>query len=375
VDVSAGEEQRLLQETTRRFLQDRSPISALRRLVNSGAGIDHDVWRDGSKLGWIAVFTPEAYGGIAQSAQGVIDAAIIAEELGRVGFNGPFLTVSVVAFSIAQAGSDAQCRALLPGLTDGELLAAWCFAGPGVKSGIEPGSVVVARAGAGFVLNGVAGYVEDAQLADHLLVTALGDDGLSQFLIPASTSGVSIRPLDTLDLGRRLANVSFEDVAVAASALLGAAGAAAAQVERQLQVALALQCAETVGVIDRALEFTLEYVKQRAAFGRPIGSFQALKHRLADHATQLEGAKAVAAHAAKAVQNAAPDAAIAVSVAKSHCGRFGTEIIRDCLQMHGGIGMTWEHDIHFYLRRAVSNEVLWGTPTVHHERLCRLAGV
>jgi alkylation response protein AidB-like acyl-CoA dehydrogenase len=375
VDVGAGEDQRLLQESTRRFLQDQSPIGALRRLVESGAGIDRDVWREGARLGWIALFTPEEHGGIAQFAQGVIDAAIIAEELGRVGFNGPFLAVSVVAFAIAQSGSQTQCRALLPGLAVGELLAAWCFAGPGVKSGIEPGSVVVARAGDHFVLNGVAGYVEDAQLADHLLITAVGEDGLSQFLIPASSLGVSIRPLDTLDLGRRLASVSFKDVAVAASALLGAPGGAADQVERQLQVALALQCAESVGVIDRVLEFTLEYVRQRVAFGRPIGSFQALKHRLADHATQLEGAKAAAAHAAKAVQNSAPDAAIAVSVAKSHCGRFGTEIIRDCLQMHGGIGMTWDHDIHFYLRRAVSNEVLWGTSAVHHERLCRLAGL
>lgn len=375
MDVSAGEAQRLLQESTRRFLEHRSPIGALRRLVDNGAGIDREVWREATQLGWIALFTPEEHGGLAESAQGVIDAAIIAEELGRVGFNGPFRAISVVAFAVAQAGSEAQCRALLPGLAVGELLAAWCFAGPGVKSGIEPGSVVVARARDGFVLNGIAGYVEDAQLADHLLVTAVGEDGLSQFVIPASSPGVSITPLNTLDLGRRLADVSFEDVAVPAGALLGAPGGAADQMERQLQVALALQCAETVGVIDRALEFTLEYVKQRVAFGRPIGSFQSLKHRLADHATQLEGARAAAAHAAKSVQNAAPDAAIAVSVAKSHCGRFGTEIIRDCLQMHGGIGMTWDHDIHLYLRRAVSNEVLWGTSTVHHERLCRLAGL
>jgi alkylation response protein AidB-like acyl-CoA dehydrogenase len=146
-------------------------------------------------------------------------------------------------------------------------------------------------------------------------------------------------------------------------------------VERQLEVALALQCAETVGVVDRALEITLDYVQQRVAFGRPIGSFQALKHRLADHAAQLEGARAAVAHAAKAIQSGASDAAIAVSVAKSHCGRFGTEIVRDCLQMHGGIGMTWDHDMHFYLRRAVSNEALWGAPSIHHERLCRLAGL
>jgi alkylation response protein AidB-like acyl-CoA dehydrogenase len=164
-------------------------------------------------------------------------------------------------------------------------------------------------------------------------------------------------------------------VSVGANALLGDAGAAADQVERQLQFALVLQCAETVGVTDRVFEFTLDWVKQRYAFGRPIGSYQALKHRLADHAAQLEAAKAASAHAARSVQTGAADAAIAVSVAKSHCGRQSTEIIRDCLQLHGGIGLTWDHDIHFYLRRAVSNEALWGTPAAHHERLCRLAGL
>ena len=139
--------------------------------------------------------------------------------------------------------------------------------------------------------------------------------------------------------------------------------------------AVVLQCAEIVGVVDRALEFTLDYVKERIAFGRPIGSFQALKHRLADHAAQLEGAKAITAYAAQAVQARAADAAAAASIAKSQCGRFGTEIIRDCVQLHGGIGVTWEHDIHFYLRRAVSNEALWGTPADHHDRLCRIAGL
>jgi alkylation response protein AidB-like acyl-CoA dehydrogenase len=164
-------------------------------------------------------------------------------------------------------------------------------------------------------------------------------------------------------------------VRVGPEALVGEADAAAALVERQLQHALVLQSAETVGVIDRALEFTLDYARQRVAFGRLIGSFQALKHRFAEHAVWLEGAKAATAYAARAVQDQAPDAGAAASIAKSHTTRRGVEIIRDCLQIHGGIGMTWEHDIHFYLRRAVANEALFGTPAAHYERLCRLAGL
>jgi alkylation response protein AidB-like acyl-CoA dehydrogenase len=229
--------------------------------------------------------------------------------------------------------------------------------------------------GDGFVLSGRAAFVENAVDADLLLVTAAGRDGLLQFVLPTGTKGVSISPRDPLDLGRTVADVSFDNVAVTADTLLGEAGQAADAVERQLQVALALQCAETVGVTDRAFEFTMEWVRERHAFGRPIGSFQAIKHRLADHAAQLEGAKAAAAHAARAVQEQAPDAAIAVSVAKSQCGRQAVEILRDCIQFHGGIGVTWEHDLHFYARRAVANESLWGTPAAHHERLCRLAGL
>jgi alkylation response protein AidB-like acyl-CoA dehydrogenase len=376
VDVIISEDQRILQDSTRRFLDDRSPIGALRHLADNRQPFSAESWREGVEQGWVSLFVPEAHGGIAESAQGVIDAAIIAEEQGRVVYAGPFLSNCVVAFAIAKSGSEAQQSALLPALAAGTETAAWCFAKPGVGGGAEPGGVRAKRSGAGYVLDGIAANVQGAQAANHLLISAIDEnDAVTQFVVPATLAGISIAPLETLDLGRQLANVQFAGVKVSADALLGESGKAADAFEHQLQVALVLQCAETVGVIDRALEFTLDYVQQRFAFGRPIGSFQSLKHRLADHVTQLEGAKAAVAHAAVAVQKRAVDAAIAVSVAKSQSSRYATEIIRDCLHMHGGIGMTWEHDIHFYLRRAVSNEALWGTPAVHHERLCKLAGI
>lgn len=375
MDVAASEDQLMLQSMTRRFLEDRSPVGALRKLTDAGESLDRDVWREGAEMGWVALFVPEDHGGIAESAQGVADAAIVAEELGRVVYSGPFLSSCVVAFAIARSGSEDQKAAWLPGLASGERLAAWCFSPRGTEAGAGPGGVTASRSGDGYVLDGVAGFVEEGASADLLLVTAVSEDGLVQFCLPADTPGIAITPLETLDLGRRIADVAFDKVSVGMEALLAEANRVEHVFERQLQVALALQCAETVGVTDRALEFTLEWVKDRHAFGRPIGSFQALKHRLADHVANLEGAKAAATHAAKAVEAQAPDAAIAVSVAKSHCGRTATEVIRDCLQMHGGIGLTWEHDIHFYLRRAVSNEALWGSPAVHHERLCRLAGI
>ncbi len=305
-----------------------------------------------------------------------MDAAIVAEELGRVVFSGPFLSSCVAAFAIAEAGSDQQRMAYLPGLASGEILAAWCIAGGAGDARAD--GITARRSANGFILEGEATLVEDASVADLLLVSATEGDKLLQFLVPKKYADFTITPLEPLDLGRRLANVGFNGVEVSTGMQLGEPGNFAdtgSQVSRQYHLALALQCAETVGVIDRALEFTLEWVKTRYAFGRPIGSYQALKHRLADHAAQLEGAKAAAAHAARAVQEQAPDAAIAVSVAKSHCGRFASEILRDCVQLHGGIGLTWEHDLHFYVRRGVSNEMLWGSPEVHHERLCRLAGL
>jgi alkylation response protein AidB-like acyl-CoA dehydrogenase len=306
---------------------------------------------------------------MAESASGAIDAAIIAEELGRVVFAGPFLPVNVVAFALAQNGSDAHRKTLLPGLAAGEIIATWCFDGPGqvrVQATLER---------SGYVLNGACGFVQDAHVADQLLVAASTEKGLTQFIVSPSTTGISMTPLDALDLGRRLSQVRFDGVEVSADAVVGGDGTASDAVERQLDLALVLQCAETVGVADRALEFTVEYAKERVAFGRPIGSFQALKHRFADHLMWLEAAKAATDYAASAVHRDAIDAAAATSIAKSHVGRSASVIARDCVQIHGGIGLTWEHDLHLYLRRAVSNEELWGTAAAHHERLCHIVGV
>jgi alkylation response protein AidB-like acyl-CoA dehydrogenase len=369
MDVVLSENQTLLQQATRRFVEQEHPVLATRRLADAGAAFPVEAWAGCTAQGWIGLFVPEEHGGMAGEAQGVIDAAIVAEELGRQVFAGPFASNAVAAFAIALSGAPDQQARFLPGLASGETQAAWCFAGTGPLAGLEPGALTVS----GNRINGAAGFVENGASAGLLLVTAQNGAGLSQFLLPADHPGVTVEPLRSLDLGRGYATVRFDNVD--ASALLGQSGAAETAFERQLQLALVLQCAETVGLIDRAFEFTLEWVRQRHAFGRPIGSFQALKHRLADHTAEFEAAKAAVAYAAKAVQNDAPDAAIAVSIAKSQCGKQGVEIVRDCVQMHGGIGLTWEHDLHFYLRRAVANQSLLGTPAMHHERIARLAGL
>ncbi len=375
VDINLTEDQRMLLESTGKFAGDRASIQQFRRIADRRAEFGRADWQEGAAQGWVALFTPEAHGGIAESSQGLIDAAIVAETLGRVVYPGPFLSSCVVAAAITAAGSDAQQAQFLPGIAAGEILAAWAYAAPGPRGGIAPGSVSATQAGNTFTLNGTAAYVQDATDSDLLLVSAASDSGHSQFLLPSKAPGISIEPLETLDLGRKIANVKFSAVQAGPETLLGNFAAATAAFERQLQIALVLQSAETLGVIERALEITLEYTGQRIAFGRPVASFQGVKHRLADYATQLEGGKAAVAHAARAVQSNAPDAAIAASIAASHCGRWGTDIVRDCMHLHGGIGVTWDHDMHFYLRRAVSNEALYGAPLVHHGRLAALAGL
>jgi alkylation response protein AidB-like acyl-CoA dehydrogenase len=375
MDVVLTENQTMLQDATRGFVQQRFPVTHVRKLADGGQAFPADDWSECAQQGWIGLFVPGTQGGIAEEAEGVIDAAIVAEELGRQVFAGPFAPNAVAAFAIAQSGSEAQREQFLTALSAGTLDAAWCFAGTGAADGLAPAGLTATRTDDGYRIGGVAGFVENAERAGLLLVTARDGEGLSQFLVPASHEGVSVEPLRSLDLGRPYATVRFDSAVVDAATLLGSADQAVDAFERQLQLALVLQCAETIGLIDRALEFTLEWVRQRHAFGRPIGSFQALKHRLADHAAEFEAAKAAVAYAARAVEDDAPDAAFAVSIAKSQCGKQGVEIIRDCVQMHGGIGLTWEHDLHFYLRRAVANQSLLGTPAMHHERIALLAGM
>jgi alkylation response protein AidB-like acyl-CoA dehydrogenase len=329
------------------------------------------------EIGLPILGVPEALGGISEE-RSAMAGTLVAEALakGDMGLAVAALAPGSVATALGLWGTDAQQQTYLPTFTGDDVpAAALALTEPTVLFDPLTPATTARRDGDGFVLDGVAAFVEEAEAADHLLVTAADGDGLSQFLISKGTAGVTVSPLEALDLGRRFADVRFGSVRLGADALVGEAGGAGPLVERQLQLALSLQSAESVGVADRAMEFTLDWVKQRVAFGRVIGSFQALKHRLADHATQLEGAKAAAAYAAQASQHQAPDAALAASVAKSQCGRTGVEVIRDCLQMHGGIGMTYDHDIHLYLRRAVSNEALLGTPAAHHERLARLAGL
>jgi alkylation response protein AidB-like acyl-CoA dehydrogenase len=363
-----------LAETTRRFLQAEAPLTRVRELVDDPDGFDHAAWSQGAELGWFGLLVPQEHGGGSVSGEGVSDLAAIVEELGRMVFPGPVVPVNLVAAAVASRGSAAQRGELLPSIVAGQTIATWAFAERNDGWDSERVALEATRDGDAYRLTGTKTTVQDAHAAHVLLVTARTDGGLTQFLVPRAAAGVTIEPLQSLDLARRFADVHLHRVVVPVSSVVGEVDAAIDDVDGLVNLAIALQCAESVGAADRTFELTLEYAQTRKAFGRPIGGFQAIKHRFADMVGWLESAKAATAAAVQAVQHDV-DAAEMTSIAKSYVGTSTPRIARDCLQVHGGIGYTWEHDLHLYLRRLESNRALYGSPEQHLDRLGGIIGL
>jgi alkylation response protein AidB-like acyl-CoA dehydrogenase len=364
-------DQQVLRDASVRFIESQCPLARVRALIDHPMGVDADYIRNSGELGWFAGFVPEQHGGGTVSGSAVMDATVVAELRGRFLQPGPFVPMNVVASAIATAGSDEQRRALLPGLAAGEIVASWALGD--VTGDREPGAGLVARPRRrGFALSGVKGVVQDAHLADWILVGATAPDGPLQLLVPATSAGVSVIPLEGLDLTRRMCEVRFKDVEVPPSGVLASRDGASDSIERSLDVALTLAVAESVGAMDRLFEMTVAYAKDRTAFARPIGSFQAVKHLLADMSLVLEASKAAALAAARALRDNRADAGEVASMAKAFVGESGIDLSQGCLQVHGGIGYTWEHDLHLYLRRLATDNALYGDPVWHRERICRI---
>jgi alkylation response protein AidB-like acyl-CoA dehydrogenase len=369
MNLGLTDDQQFFQETTRKFLEQEAPLTAVRALADDLDGFQRAWWVRGAELGWTSLLVPEDDGGGSLSGEGVVDLAIVAEEMGRLVSPGPLVGTNVVADAVARGGSSALRSEVLPGIVAGEIVGAWCMAGPG--GGWDGHGVAVAaiRDGDSMVLDGMSTPVEHAAQADELLVTARTDGGLTQCLVPASAAGVHVEPVESIDLVRRFATVHLDGVRVAAPRVVGEIGGATDAVERQLHLAIALQCAETVGALDRVLDFTLEYLGDRSSFGRPLASYQAIKHRIADMKMWIEGSHGVTELAVRAVQDDDPEAVEIVSAAASYLGDHAGEILQECTQLHGGIGVTWEHDLHLYLRRVTLDRNLFGTPAQHRERI------
>jgi alkylation response protein AidB-like acyl-CoA dehydrogenase len=368
IEIAQSEEEQLLRSTAARFVDSEYPRSAVRELLGTPSGLPDGYNRQIGALGWLGLLVPES-GEAGLADQGVTFSAIVAEERGRGLQPGSFIPASVVIGALCRSGSDKQRATVLPALVAGEQVAAWAVTD---TAGVfAPGGALSVRVDGDRVVVSGAALVQDAGLADWFLVTAGGPGGLSQVLVPRSeVSGVE--PREALDVTMRFSVVRFDGVSVPAASLVGVAGGAGGDVEWQLQLAASLAAAETVGAMDALFELTRRYALDRFAFGRPIGSFQALKHQLADLSMNLEAARAVTASAVEAVEAGRDDAGEVASIAKAWAGDVGAEMAQGCWQIFGGISQTWEHDSHLFLRRITMNGLLYGGAEWHRERICQI---
>jgi alkylation response protein AidB-like acyl-CoA dehydrogenase len=366
-------DQDLLRDTTARFLGDQVPLSLMRKdLRHDPAGFDPGYWKSGAELGWTMLLIGEDDGGGSVSGRGAVDLALIAYEFGKHAAPGPLLDCNVVASALTGQAGDLQ-QAALGEIISGAGIASSCL---GAAPWQRPGetTIKIRRDGDDLVIDGAVRPVESARQAGYLLVTGMGEGGMTQVLVPADAPGIEIKALKGMDVTRRFASVRFDNVRAPASALVGDYGRANAQVSRQIQNAAVILSAESVGAMDAAFDMTMDWAFGRYTFGRALASYQAIKHRFADLKSWLEASHAVSDAAAEAVADQTAIAAETASAAKSYIGAQGPELAQDCVQLHGGIGVTYEHDLHFFLRRVTLDSLLYGTPA-EHRRLMAMIGI
>jgi alkylation response protein AidB-like acyl-CoA dehydrogenase len=356
VDFELTEEQAALREVSRGLLAANCPPALVRSLASAGKDVDDKLWQRGAELGWTGLAAPEEYDG---AGQGLVELCLVAEELGRAAAPGPFTDSALTALALARLGQPE----LVPALAAGE-----------VKASLACHGAVTAREEADdLVLSGRATAVQAAATADWLLVTAASDRGpgaqARRRLVLVERASAAIEPRRTLDETRRWYDVVFDGLRVPAAAVVTADEA---QVRWLSDAAAVLSAADSLGAGERLFAMTVDYVKVREQFGRQLGSFQSVKHKVTDMLTTLKGARAATYYAAMALDAGAAEATMAASVAKAFTAEGVAALAGEALQTHGGIGFTWEHDLHLYLRRAKVNEMLFGSPAEHYERIAAL---
>jgi alkylation response protein AidB-like acyl-CoA dehydrogenase len=378
MDIGFTEEQELLRDTARKFLDSACTTKFVREMMATEAAVTPEFWGRLAEQGWLGITYPEEDGG---SGLGLVDLVVLMEEVGRAVMPGPFpATVLLGGAAIAEAGSPAQRQEWLPRIAAGEAKATLALTEPNARWDAAGITLTAGETRGGFALSGTKLFVPDAHLADVLVVAARTrdgstmEDGISLFLVPRGTAGITVRLLPSVDETRKLCEVRFDNVALPATALIGEVHQGWPALARVIDRAAVALSAEICGAAQRVLDMTVEYAKLRTAFGKPIGSYQGVKHKCADMLIEIENAKSLTYYAAWAVDEAEPDAAMAVSMAKAAASDAGRKVCAAGIQLHGGIGMTWEHDLQIYLKRAKACEIALGDATWHRERIARLMG-
>jgi alkylation response protein AidB-like acyl-CoA dehydrogenase len=377
VNFAFSEEQEELRRSVRRFLEDKSPSTEVRRLMETTDGYDPKVWSQmANELGLQSLHIPEAYGGQGFS---FVELVVVLEEMGRALLCAPyFSSVCLAANAIMNAGTEEQKSELLPGIAAGETIATLAFTEPSGKWDANGITMEAASDGSGgYTLSGTKMFVLDGHTANLIVVAARsagsgGTEGISFFTVAGDASGLTRTALPTMDQTRKQAKLEFSNVP---AALLGEEGAGWAALSKTLDQAAVCLSAEQVGGAQKCLDMSVEYAKVRIQFGRPIGSFQAIKHKCADMLLEVESSKSAAYYAGWAAAEDNDELPVVASLAKSYCSEAYFHAAAENIQIHGGIGFTWEHDAHLYFKRAKSSEILFGDPTYHRELLAQRIGI
>jgi alkylation response protein AidB-like acyl-CoA dehydrogenase len=376
MDFGFSQEQEMLRATARKFFENECPSTFVRKMMDDPAGVTPDFWQKLAEQGWLGLIYPEAYGGVGL---GFVDLTVLMEEMGRAVMPGPyFSTVLLGGLTILEGGSDSQKKEWLTKISSGTAKVALAWTEPSARWDAAVVTLAAREVRGGFTLSGTKLFVHDAHTADALVVAARtadggsAEDGITLFLVPKDARGLRVKLLPTMDQTRKLCEVTLKDVSVGADALVGEKGNGWQPLVRVVDRATVALCSEMCGGAQKVLDMTTEYAKIRVAFGKPIGAYQGVKHKAADMLVDVENAKSITYYAAWAVDERVAEAPLAASMAKAYVSDAFRRVAALGIQLHGGIGFTWEHDLHLYFKRAKGSEFTFGDATYHRERVAQL---
>ena len=371
MNFAFSDEQEELRRIVRQFLDDKSPETAVREQMDTERGFDDAVWSQmAEQLGLQGLAIPEEFGG---SGFTFIELIVVLEEMGRSLLCAPyFSSVILAANTLLHSGDDAAKTAHLPGIASGETRAALAITEANGRWDAEGVTVPATKNGDSWTITGEKSYVLDGHTADLLIVAARTDAGISLFTVDPAATGVTRTALSTMDQTRKQAKIAFDNTP---ATLIGTDGEGWKVLDRVLDLAAVALAAEQVGGAQKTLDMSVEYAKERVQFGRPIGSFQAIKHKCADMLLEVESAKSAAYYAGWCASELNDELPSVASLAKAYCSEAYFHCAAENIQIHGGIGFTWEHPAHLYFKRAKSSELLFGDPTYHRELLAQRIGL
>ncbi|HXH82191.1 MAG TPA: acyl-CoA dehydrogenase [Candidatus Tectomicrobia bacterium] len=368
MDFSFSDDQTLLKNSARAFLDEHAKPATVRLLWDDPRGESESLWKEMAQLGWLGLALPEAHGG---SGLGMVETAILLEELGRTALPGPYWPTVLAAMTIAEAGTSAQQQRWVSAIAAGGARAALALQDAGLDWGADGVETRAERTANGWALSGVKHYVAWAHVADVLLVPARAAEGVTLFLVDPGAAGISSMPVQAMDPGTRWVNLTLDRVPVGPERVLGGPGAGAPLLETIMRRGAVGAAAEMLGAARRCLDMTVDYAKVREQFGQPIGSFQAIRHKCAEMLLEVENSHSAVYYAAWAQDARAEDADLAASIAKSYVNDAARKVCGEAIQVHGGIGFTWEYDLHMYFKRAKALEAQYGDAQYHRELILR----